>query len=123
MRALQFVHEVSISKDFQPDLYKAVFENFNSKFEEVKIKYKISETLKIHVIKDHFMYYFEQTGENFSKTNGENLESCHSALRIHEERHKFRYNRKIGTPSHGEVSARSLIFYNGKRAQMTPTFV
>ena len=61
----------------------------------MKDKYCISETLKVHVIKDHFKYYFDQTGQNFSKTNGENVESAHS--RLQEERHKFASNRKIGS--------------------------
>ena len=86
----------------------------------MKKEIKLGETLKIHVIKDHFKYYFDQTGQNFRETNGENLESSHSSLRLHEERHKFHAQRKIGSPLHGELSNRSLVFYNGKRARMTP---
>ena len=43
-----------------------------------------------------------------------------SSLRLHEERHKFHAQRKIGSPLHGEMSNRSLVFYNSKRARMTP---
>ena len=94
--------------------------SISSQLEEMKKEIKLSETLKIYVIKDHFKYYFDQTGQNFRETNGENLESSHSSLRLHEERHKFHAQRKIGSPLHGELSNRSLVFYNSKRARMTP---
>ena len=79
----------------------------------------LSETLKIHVVLDHFKYYFDQTGQNFCHTNGENVESSHSSLQIHEERHNFHMNRKIRTPRHAEMSFKRLVFYNSKRAKMT----
>ena len=122
MRSLKFLREVSVSKDFEPKLYNEIIDNLKMKFNVMKEKYGHSETLKVHVIKDHFKYYFDQTGENFSKTNGENLESCYSSLCIHEERHKFHFNRKIGTPTHGDFSSRSITFYNSKRARMTPPY-
>ena len=83
-------------------------------------KYGLSETFKIHVITSHFKYFFDQTGHNFSDTNGERVKSGHSTLRIHEERFKFHLNRKIGTPLHGKISKQSLTFYNSKRAILTP---
>ena len=101
---------MSVAKDFVPILYNEVLENFKSQLEEMKKEIKLSETLKIHVIKDHFKYYFDQTEQNFRETNGENLESSHSTLRLHEERHKFHMQRKIGTPIHRGMSYRNLFF-------------
>ena len=80
LRSLRLVHDVSVAKDFVPILYNEVLENFKSQLEEMKKEIKISETLKIHVNKDHFKYYFDQTGQNFRETNAENLESPHSTL-------------------------------------------
>ena len=60
---------------------------FGQQFQILKEKYALSETLKVHVIKTHFSQYFEKMQTNFCQTNGENLESCHSSLRISEERH------------------------------------
>ena len=68
-------------------LYNKVLSNLNAKFEFMKTKFYVSETLKIHVIKDHFKYYLNQTKKKFCNTNGENLESSHSSLKIHEQRH------------------------------------
>ena len=93
---------------------------FGQQFQVLKEKYGLSETLKVHVITSHFGQYFQKMGTNFCHTNGENLESAHSSLRISEERHGLKMVRKIGTPRHGAMSERSLIFYNSKRAKMTP---
>ena len=79
--------------------------------------------MKIHVIKHHFKQYFEQTGRNFAETNGENLESVHSSLRISEECHNFKTVGKILTPFHATRSDKSLVFYNSKRAKITPPYM
>ena len=81
-------------------------------------EHALSETLKIHVISNHFGEYFSKMGEIFSNTNGEGLETAHSSLRISEERHGLKIVRKIGTPIHGSLSKKSLVFYNSKRAKM-----
>ena len=57
-------------------------------------------------------------GENFSNANGEGLETAHSSLRISKERHGLEILREIGTPIHGSLSKKSLVFYNSKRAKM-----
>ena len=62
LRALKFLHEICVSQSFEPILYNEVLSNFNAKFELMKTKFNISETFKIHVIKDHFKYFFDQTG-------------------------------------------------------------
>ena len=80
--------------------------------------YALSETLKIHVISNHFGEYFSKMGENFANTNGEGLETAHSSLRISKERHGFKIVRKIGTQFHGSLSKKSLDFYNSKRAKV-----
>ena len=58
----------------------------------------LNETLKIHVISNHFGEYFSKMGETFYNTNGEGLETAHSSLRISEERHCMKIIRKIVTP-------------------------
>ena len=72
------------------------------------------------MITSHFGQYFEKTGESFCNIKGENLESAHSSLWISEERHGLKMDRKIGTPRHGAISDRSLLFSNSKTANMTP---
>ena len=120
LRTLRFVHEISVSKNFDPTSFDEILLVFGQQFQVLKEKHGLSETLKVHVITSHFGQYFQKMGTNFCHTNGENLESAHSSLRISEERHGLKMVRKIGTPRHGAMSERSLIFYNSKRAKMTP---
>ena len=42
-------------------------------------------TLEIHVISDHYEYYFSKSEETLRHSNGEFTESCHSSLRKYEE--------------------------------------
>ena len=48
----------------------------------------------------HQRHYFEEMGETLKDTNGEFTETCHSTLRISEERHGLKIVRKVGTPIH-----------------------
>ena len=54
-------------------------------------------TLKVHVILDHYMWYFKEMRKNFHETNGEFVEAVHYSLDGHEDKHKFKVTRNIGT--------------------------
>ena len=43
-----------------------------------------SLTLKVHVILDHYMWYFKEMGTNFHDTNGEYVKAVHYSLEGHE---------------------------------------
>ena len=61
---------------------------------------ELNITLKVHVISHHFTQYFELTNSTMKDTNGEFVETLHSSLRIHEEKHGFKIVRKLGTATH-----------------------
>ena len=69
-------------------------------------------TLKVHIIIHHYFDYFELTGQNMRSTNGEFVESTHSALRIHEEKHNYKVVRKLGGEDHIGKSIKSLVTFN-----------
>ena len=60
-------------------------------------KYDLSWTLKIHVILDHYSFYFAKTGKTLQDTNGEFPQSAHSTLRKSEERHGFKVRNNVGS--------------------------
>ena len=64
-------------------------------------------TLKFHVILHQFTQYFELTNSTMKDTNGEFVETLHSSLRIHEEKHGFKIVRKLGTATHFKKSKNS----------------
>ena len=88
LRAIAQLHLVCTSVEV-PETAELVLNNFSEKFEILKDKFALSETLKIHVIKSHYCYYFRQTNTTLRHTNGEFTESAHSTLRKSEELHGF----------------------------------
>ena len=79
----------------------------------------LNMTLKVHVIIDHYKYFFEKSGTTMRHSNGEFTESCHSTLRKSEETHGFKVVKKCATPVHEKKSLQSLVFFNSRRAGYT----
>ena len=75
----------------------------------------VSMTLKIHVILDHYMWYFGEMGTHFYNTNGEYVEAVHYSLDGHEDKRKFKVSRNIGTDQHLKKALSSHISYNSLR--------
>ena len=78
-------------------------------------KHGLSWTLKVHVILDHFPFYFKKTGTTLRHTNGEFPEATHSTLRKSEEKHGFKIVRSIGSPIHQQSSLKSHTLFNSTR--------
>ena len=66
------------------DNYQETIENFKQAFEVVHQEFGLSQTLKIHVIFDHYSDYFAMTGKNLRETNGEHHEALHHTLKTME---------------------------------------
>ena len=73
--------------------------------------FDLSQTLKMHIICDHYEDYFELTGESLLKVSDEITESVHSRYRLFEERHGYVCNMK-GTPGHSRKQQKSIVHYN-----------
>ena len=76
-------------------------------------------TLKVHVIMDHYGYYFQKTGLTFKDTNSEFTESAHRTVRKFEEAHNFKVVRKLGSPTHLRRSLDSISQFNSKNLGVT----
>ena len=48
------------------------------------------------------------------------VESLHNSLRLHEESHRIKVVRKLGTPGHMKISQASLASFNVKKAGFSP---
>ena len=77
-------------------------------------KHGLSWTLKIHVILDHYSFYFKKTNKTLRHTSGEFPESAHSTLKKSEQTHGFKITKSIGSPIHQQSSLSSLTFINSK---------
>ena len=90
--------------------------NFDCLYEE----FNVNETLKTHVILEHFEYYFKNAGTNFRVTNGEYFEAAHYSKKEHEIDHGYVVKKKQGTQHNLLKSLQSLSHYNSIRIGSTP---
>ena len=70
--------------------------------------------MEVHIILEHYGYYFEKTGLTFKDTNAEFTEGAHSTVRKFEETHNFKIVRKLGTPIHLRKSLDSITQFNSR---------
>ena len=64
LRAISNVHSACMAPTV-PEEIKCILTQFEEKFNVLKNEFCLSETLKIHVIKDHYLYYFVNTNKTF----------------------------------------------------------
>ena len=76
------------------DTIEAVIAKTRENFLKLHQKFKMSETLKLHVIISHYLEYFQLTGHTLLKYTDEVTEAVHSQLRMFEECHQYKRNNK-----------------------------
>ena len=57
-------------------------------------------TLKVHVIIDHYVWYFKEMNKIFYDTNGEYVEAVHYSLDGHEKTRNLKPKRNLGSDEH-----------------------
>ena len=55
---------------------------------------------KVHVIIDHYIWYFKEMNKNFYETNGEYVEAVHYSLDGHEKTRNLKVKRNLGSDEH-----------------------
>ena len=73
--------------------------------------FNLSETLKMHIILDHYEDHMKITGKTLLKTTAEWTESTHSSLRKFEEDH-FYVRKNIGTEEQKKTQHKSTVHFN-----------
>ena len=69
LRSIRELHFAVISKEFSYSrCEKAIFE-FEIHFWHLHETMSLPMTLKVHIILDHYMWYFNEMGKNFCETN------------------------------------------------------
>ena len=70
LRSIKELHLASVAKDFSlARCEKAIFD-FEINFCFLHQAFNLPMTLKVHVIIDHYAWYFNVMGKNFCETNG-----------------------------------------------------
>ena len=82
-RSIKELHSAVVSKEYSYSrCEKSVFD-YEVNFWHLHEQFSLPMTLKVHVILDHYMWYFKEMGTNFHDTNGEYVEAVHYSLEGH----------------------------------------
>ena len=95
-RSCRELHSISVRTDFNPKDAEFYLFHFQINFDCLYEDFGVNETLKTHVILEHFSWYFENSGTNFRLTNGEFVEAAHYTKKRHEVDHGFVTKKKTG---------------------------
>ena len=91
---------------------ESVVFNFEINFWYLHEVYQLSMTLKVHVIIDHYIWYFKEMNKNFYETNGEYVEAVHYSLDGHEKTRNLKVKRNLGSDEHLKRALKSHISFN-----------
>ena len=94
LRNINLLHTLVNSHTLNLYTIEAVIAKMRENFLKLHQKFKMSETLKLHVIFSHYLEYFHMTGHTLLKYTDEVTEAVHSQLRMFEERHQYKRNNK-----------------------------
>ena len=111
LRNLSKLNEIANMKILDIDDAKCVLNKLRNTYYKLLDQYDLSETIKMHIIFDHYQYYFELAGDTLHKVTDEVTESVHSRYRIFEERHGYVCNKK-GSQNHIIKQHKSVIHFN-----------
>ena len=105
------VNEVVNKKVLNFEDVKSALHNFRSDFKILQEKFDLSQTLKIHIICDHYKEYLLETEKSLLHASDEMTESVHSKFRLFEEAHGYKVNLK-GSDSHRDNQHKSVVHFN-----------
>ena len=120
MKALWNLYIISVAKRLR-DNFEKDFEDYERKFLIVHDLINLSYTLKQQVIISHIKVYFQHHRVTLRASSDEYVESCHSQLRLSEERHRVRTRRaQLGTDIHARRLLSSSCLFNFTRIGFVP---
>ena len=120
MEALWKLYLISVAKRLC-DNHQWYFEDYERKFLIVHDLINLSYTLKQQVIISHVKEYFDHHQVTLRASSDEYVESCHSQLRLCEERHRVRTRRaELGTDIHARRLLSSSCLFNFTRIGFVP---
>ena len=115
LRSIKELHSATVSKDFSLERCESAVFNFEINFWYLHDMYQLSMTLKVHVIIDHYIWYFKEMNKNFYETNGEYVEAVHYSLDGHEKTRNLKVKRNLGSDEHLKRALKSHISFNSLR--------
>ena len=93
------------------ELIAEIIENLRNVFEQMMEDFDMSMPLKIHIILEHYLEFFEAKNESLLSYTDEFCEAMHSQIRLFEESHRYLNNQK-GSDSHAKMQHKSTVHIN-----------
>ena len=111
IKNLSDVNDIVTSKILHIELVQEAISNLRINFFKMAEIFDLSETLKMHIILDHYEDHMKLTGKTLLKTTAEWTEATHSSLRKFEEDH-FYVRKHIGTEEQKKMQHKSTVHFN-----------
>ena len=113
LRSIREVHNVCMKEELDLSIeYKEKIERFEKSRKHLYDNFGLNQTLKMHVIKEHYVTYFKMTGKTLREVSAEYHEGVHHTHKNHERKRGFYQKRGLGGASHIEKSQRSTVQFN-----------
>ena len=93
-------------------VYKEAIEKFEMNRKFLYEVFGLNHTLKMHIIRDHFVTYFKLTGKTLRDVSAEYHEGVHHTHKNHDTKRGFYQKRGLGGTSHVKKSQRSTAQFN-----------
>ena len=105
------LNEAVNKKVLDKPLIADIIEDIGRVFKKLQDQFDLSETMKIHVIRAHYMDFFESKQETLLTYTDEVCESMHSQIKYFESGHRY-VNNKKGSQSHADMQQKSVVHLN-----------
>ena len=105
------LNEAVNRKVLDKTLIADIIEDIGRVFKKLQDQFDLSETMKIHVIRAHYMDFFESKQETLLSYTDEVCESMHSQIKYFEGGHRYLNNKK-GSQSHSDMQHKSVVHLN-----------
>ena len=92
--------------------YKEKLEEFEMTRKYLTEVFGLNQTLKMHVIKEHFKTYFKMTGKTLKKASTEYHEAVHHSHKSHEKKRGFYQKKGLGSATHQKRSQSGIVQFN-----------
>ena len=92
-------------------LIAGIIDDLGNVFHKLQEEFDMSESMKIHIIKEHYMDFFESKQETLLSYTDEVCESMHSQIKYFEDSHRYLNNKK-GSQSHAQMQHKSVVHLN-----------
>ena len=113
LRSIREVHDVCMKEELDLSaIYKEKIDMFETNRKYLYEEFGLNQTMKMHIIRDHYVTYFKMMGRTLREVSSEYHEAVHHTHKDHERKRGFYQKNRLGSASHIKRSQRSTVQFN-----------